>query len=69
MLKFWHVAFAFALPTGVYGSWGSVLDVNLKPFGISQVIYNNGNTICNNNYFVSMRPKIKSHIRTVLNVL
>lgn len=32
------MAFAFALPTGVYGSWGSVLDVNLKPFGISQVI-------------------------------
>ena len=54
MLKFWHVAFAFALPTGVYGSWGSVLDVNLKPFGISQVIYNNWNTICNNNYFVSL---------------
>jgi hypothetical protein len=48
------VAFAFALPTGVYGSWGSVLDVNLKPFGISQVIYNNGNTICNNNYFVNL---------------
>ncbi|XP_052071525.1 solute carrier family 49 member 4-like [Mytilus californianus] len=26
----------FAIPSGVYGSWGSVLDVNLKPFGISQ---------------------------------
>ncbi|XP_071128730.1 solute carrier family 49 member 4 homolog [Mytilus edulis] len=36
MLKFWHIAFMFAIPSGVYGSWGSVLDVNLKPFGISQ---------------------------------
>ncbi|CAC5409277.1 DIRC2 [Mytilus coruscus] len=36
MLKFWHIALMFAIPSGVYGSWGSVLDVNLKPFGISQ---------------------------------
>ncbi|KAL3848320.1 hypothetical protein ACJMK2_019188 [Sinanodonta woodiana] len=33
---FWYIAFTFAIPAGVYGSWMSVLDVNLNPLGIRQ---------------------------------
>ncbi|XP_060551826.1 solute carrier family 49 member 4 homolog isoform X2 [Ruditapes philippinarum] len=32
----WLIVLAYALPTGILGVWQSVLDVNLKPLGISQ---------------------------------
>lgn len=32
----WLISLAYALPSGVYGVWGSVLDVILNPVGISQ---------------------------------
>ncbi|CAG2214347.1 DIRC2 [Mytilus edulis] len=60
MLKFWHIAFMFAIPSGVYGSWGSVLDVNLKPFGISQVRDGNQNAFkrCRVLYFTCIGGSI-----------
>lgn len=32
----WLIVLAYAIPTGILGVWQSVLDVNLKPLGISQ---------------------------------
>ncbi|VDI56415.1 MFS transporter, FLVCR family, disrupted in renal carcinoma protein 2 [Mytilus galloprovincialis] len=32
----WLISLAYALPAGVYGVWGSVLDVILNPVGVSQ---------------------------------
>ncbi|XP_034303356.2 solute carrier family 49 member 4 homolog isoform X2 [Magallana gigas] len=32
----WLIALAYALPAGVYGVWGAVIDVILKPVGIGQ---------------------------------
>ncbi|CAG2209210.1 DIRC2 [Mytilus edulis] len=34
----WLISLAYALPAGVYGVWGSVLDVILNPVGVSQAI-------------------------------
>lgn len=31
----WAIAFAFAMPLGVYSGWGAVLAINLQEFGIS----------------------------------
>jgi FLVCR family MFS transporter len=31
----WTIAFAFAMPLGVYSGWGAVLAINLEEFGIS----------------------------------
>lgn len=33
----WLISLAYALPAGVYGVWGAVIDVILKPVGIGQV--------------------------------
>jgi len=33
----WLVAMASAIPAGVYGVWGSVLDIILDPVGVVQV--------------------------------
>lgn len=33
----WLIVLAYSIPAGVLGVWVSVLDVNLKPLGISQV--------------------------------
>ncbi|XP_062607785.1 solute carrier family 49 member 4-like [Saccostrea cucullata] len=32
----WLIGLAYALPAGVYGVWGAVIDVILKPVGIEQ---------------------------------
>lgn len=38
--KFWMLAVPYSMATGVYYAWGSVIDVVLKPLGISEVIWN-----------------------------
>ena len=35
--KFWTLGIIYAVSSGVFNCWSSVLDVNLKPIGISQV--------------------------------
>lgn len=44
----WLISLAYALPAGVYGVWGSVLDVILNPVGVSQasISFNSGVTVC-----------------------
>lgn len=37
----WLIGLAYALPAGVYGVWGAVIDVILKPVGIAQVRWKN----------------------------
>ena len=34
--RLWFVVFVMAIPQGVFAGWGSVLDINLKPYGVSQ---------------------------------
>ncbi len=38
MRKFWLISLAYAIPTGGLGIWCSVLNINLSPVGVSQVI-------------------------------
>ena len=35
--KFWMIGITYGVSLGVYGCWQSVLDVILKPHGISEV--------------------------------
>jgi len=35
--KFWMICITYGVSHGVYGTWQSVLDVNLKPHNISEV--------------------------------
>ena len=42
-VKFWLICLTFGVSQGVFSSWQGVLDVNLKPHNISQVVmYYNG---------------------------
>ncbi|CAH1773314.1 unnamed protein product [Owenia fusiformis] len=34
--QFWLVGLAYSLPTGIFGSWVTILDINLGPIGIEQ---------------------------------
>ena len=34
---FWLLGLAYSIPTGAFGVWGSVLNINLSPVGVSQV--------------------------------
>ena len=38
--RFWLVTLAYTFSAGVYDVWSSLFDVNLKQYGVSEVIIN-----------------------------
>ena len=47
--KFWTLGIVYGVSSGIFNSWSSVINLNLYPLGVSQVIIPSMDLIINTN--------------------